>query len=112
MRKNEVVKLLGAFFIYSCTSIFTKLASQQPFLSFRYILFLTGAVIVMAIYALIWQQILKRMPVSDAYMWKGSTVIFTLLLSALLFGESITWMNALGALLIVSGIALFAKSDV
>lgn len=104
--------LIGVFLIYSCTSVFTKLASMQEFLSVRYLLFLAGAVVVMGIYALIWQQILKRMPVSDAYMWKGSTVIFTLALSALLFGECITWMNVLGTLLIVSGIALFAKSDV
>lgn len=112
MRKVEVITLLGAFFIYSCTSIFTKLASLQPFLSFSYILFLSGAIAIMAVYAFLWQQILKRMPVSDAYLWKGATVIFTLALSALLFGESITWMNVLGAMLIVTGITLFAKSDV
>lgn len=88
------------------------MASKQEFLSLNYLLFLAGAVIVMGVYALIWQQILKRMPVSDAYMWKGSTVIFTLALSALFFDESITWMNVFGSLLIVSGIALFAKSDV
>ena len=104
--------LLVNFLIYSCTSIFTKLASQQEFLSIFYILYLAGAIFVMGIYAIIWQQLLKQIPLSDAYMWKGSTIIFTLIISTILFGENISWTNIIGAALIVSGIALYAKSDV
>jgi drug/metabolite transporter (DMT)-like permease len=43
-------------------------------------------------------------------MFKGTTLIFTMLIAALLFGEAITGMNILGSILIVAGITLLARS--
>lgn len=102
--------LLGAFLVYSFSSVFTKWASMAGFLSPAYILRLSGAVAVLGIYAVLWQQIIKRMRVSDAYMFKGSSIIFVLLLSHLLFGEAITLGNAIGAIVIIAGIVLHARS--
>lgn len=102
--------VIGAFLIYSFASVFTKLASGHPFLSWPYLLWLAGAVAVLGVYAVLWQQILKRMPVSDAYMFKGTSLIFILILSWLFFGEAITVTNMIGAALIIGGIALNAKS--
>lgn len=102
--------LLGANLVYACTSIFTKTASAQEILSLPYLLCIAGAVAVLGIYAILWQQIIKRMPVSDAYMFKGTSIIFILLLSHLLFGEVISVTNIIGAVLIIGGIALNAKS--
>lgn len=109
MSAKTILALLGANLVYACESIFMKLASQQEFLSPKYILFLFCAVAVLGVYAIVWQQILKRLPVSEAYMFKGTVLIFVLLISALLFGESITWTNIIGATLIIGGIALFSK---
>ena len=101
--------LIGINIIYACTAIFTKMASRFGFLSWNYLLWVMGAVLVMGIYALLWQQVIKRIPLSTAYMFKGTSLVFVLLLSALLFGEQITIANILGSVIIVSGIALFAK---
>ena len=65
---------------------------------------------VLGVYAVLWQQILNRMPVSDAYMFKGTSLIFILILSFIFFGEAITVTNIIGAALIIGGIALNAKS--
>jgi len=105
-----IMALLGANLIYSCTSIFTKLSSLQEPLSIRYFLFMGCAVCVLAIYSILWQQIIKRMPVSEAYMYKGTVLIFVMAISAVLFGESITIPNVIGAVLIVGGIVLFSES--
>lgn len=110
MSAKTILALLGANLVYACESIFVKLASAQAFLSLKYILFLGCAVAVLGVYAVIWQQILKRLPVSEAYMFKGTVLIFVLLISALLFGESITVYNIVGALFIIGGIALFSKA--
>lgn len=83
---------------------------MYQFLSWNYILFLAAAVLILGVYAIIWQQILKRMDVSDAYMFKGLSVIFTLALAWIFFSETITLTNCIGAALIVGGIALHAKS--
>ena len=104
------IALLGANFIYACTSIFTKMASMQAVMSWRYLMWTAGAVGIMGIYALIWQQIIARLPLSVAYMFKGTSVIYVLLFSALLFGEAITITNIIGSMIIILGIVFYAKT--
>ena len=104
------LSLIGINLIYACTAIFTKSASQHHFLSLHYILCLVGAVAVMGVYALLWQQVIKRMPIAEAYMFKGTSLILVLLLSALIFGEAITLMNIIGAFVIIVGIVIYARS--
>lgn len=111
MKKIKVVViLLGVFMIYTLVSILLKYTSLQKPFSFHYFLWLVGSFCVMGIYALLWQQVLRKIPLTDAYMFKGSSIIFLLVLSAVLFGESITLTNIIGSLLIVGGIALFSKA--
>ena len=102
--------LIGVNLIYASTSIFTKMASQQEALSWPYLWYIAGAICVMGVYAVLWQQIIARMPLSTAYMFKGTSLIFVLLFSALLFGETITMYNLIGSVIIILGIVLFAKS--
>lgn len=102
--------LIGVNLIYACTSIFTKMASRQEMLSWPYLLWIAGAIGVMGVYAILWQQVIARMPLSTAYMFKGTSLIFVLLISTLLFDEAITSNNVIGAMIIIIGIILFAKS--
>lgn len=97
--------------IYACTAIFTKMASQQEVMSLPYLLWIVGAVGVMGLYALLWQQVIARMPVSTAYMFKGTSLIFVLFFSVLLFNETITISNIIGSVVIVAGILLYARAD-
>ena len=101
--------LIGVNLIYACTSICTKMASQQKMLSWPYLLWIASAIGVMGVYALLWQQVIARMPLSTAYMFKGTSLIFVLLFSVLLFGEAITLNNVIGAVVIVIGIILYAR---
>lgn len=109
MRKWMIyIVLIGINMLYACVSIFTKYASQQEFMSWNFMLGVMGAVGVMGLYAVLWQQILKRVELSVAYMFKGTSIIFVMLLACLLFGEQITWNNILGTIIIIAGIVLFA----
>ena len=109
-RKGLFFWLIGVNFIYACTSVCTKMASRHELLSWSYLVWIAGAIVVMGVYALLWQQVIARMPLSTAYMFKGTSLVFVLLFSALLFGEAITWNNVIGAVIIITGIVLFAKS--
>lgn len=109
-RKGLFLGLLGVNFIYACTSIFTKSASGYTMLSLPFLLWMAGAVVVLGIYAILWQQIISRMELSKAYMFKGLSLIFVLAISMILFGETISVNNVLGSALIVFGIGLFAKA--
>ena len=104
------IALIGAIFIYTTSGVFSKLASQQDFASLLYLAFLCGSVAVLGIYAVLWQQIIKRMPVGDAYLFKGTGVIFGLALAHFVFGEAITLYNIVGAGIIIAGITLNARS--
>lgn len=86
------------------------MASRQEMLSWPYLLWIMGAVGVMGVYALLWQQVIAKMPLSTAYMFKGTSLVFVLLFSALLFGEAITMNNVIGSVIIILGIVLFAKA--
>lgn len=105
------IVLIGINMLYACVSLFTKYASQQEFMSWNYMVGLIGAIGVMGLYAVLWQQVLKRIELSLAYMFKGSSLIFVMLLANVIFGEQITWNNIIGAIIIISGIVLFAHSS-
>jgi drug/metabolite transporter (DMT)-like permease len=110
MNKKEVAILVGVNLVYACTSIFTKMASRQKMLSWPCLLWIAGAIGVMGVYAILWQQVIKRMPLSTAFMFKGTSLIFILLISGLMLGEAITVNNVIGSVIIILGIALFAKA--
>ena len=107
---KRYLSLVGVNLIYACTSICTKMASQHELVSWPYLVWIAGAIGVMGVYALLWQQVIVRMPISTAYMFKGTSLIFVLLFSVLLFGEAITLNNVIGAVIIIVGIILFAKA--
>ena len=110
MNKKEITILVGVNLVYACTSIFTKMASQQEAMSWPYLLWIAGAIAIMGVYALLWQQVIKRMSLSASYMFKGTSLVFILLISALLFDEAITLNNMIGSAIIIFGIVLFAKA--
>lgn len=103
------IVLVGAIAIYACTGVFTRLAADYPFLSWQYILLVCGAVAVLGIYAILWQQIIQRMELGVAYMFKGLGVVFALLICHFVFNEAITLNNVIGAGVIITGITLFAR---
>lgn len=107
---RQYLYLIGINALYACTGIFTKKASLFSFCSAKYCICLLCAILCLGLYAILWQQIIKKMPISDAYMFKGTTIIFTMLIAALIFGEAITVTNIIGSIIIIGGIALFAKA--
>ena len=62
--------------------------------------------VIMFAYAIIWQQILKRMPLTVAYANKPVTLIWGIIWGALIFGEKITVNMLIGAAVIFAGIYL------
>ena len=101
--------LVGINLLYACVTLFTKYAAQHEFLSVAYCISLAGAIGVMGLYAICWQQVLKRIELSTAYMFKGTSLIFVMFLAFAIFNEQITIMNIVGAAVIVLGIVLYAK---
>jgi drug/metabolite transporter (DMT)-like permease len=100
-----------SFFIFSISSVFSKLASQEPLLSFKFCLFYGIVLFIMGIYAILWQQILKKIDLSIAYSNKAILTIWGIIWSALLFKEIITVKTIISTILLVIGILFINKKD-
>ena len=115
MEKAQKIKtyvlLHALMLIFSLSPVCSKLAGQQPFLSFKFIFFYGLVILLLGIYALLWQQIIKRMPLTTAYANKAVTVVWGMVWGALLFQEDITPQKCIGAAIIVAGVMLYAFSD-
>ena len=59
----------------SLSSPVLKLGGQYPFLSAGYLFFFCLAVGIMALYAVAWQLLLERLPLTTAYLRKGLTYV-------------------------------------
>jgi len=104
-----IFSLIGINLIYASVSIFSKMASMCEPISFQFFAWIAGAIAILGVYAILWQQLLKRTTLSFAYMFKGTSLIFVLLLASLIFKEKITLSNVIGAVFIISGIILYSR---
>lgn len=107
---KDIFLLLGINLLYAGISLFSSIVSKINIIS----LLLLGLLFVFfmfAVYAVCWQRILKHIQLSTAYMFKGSSLLFVLLLSSLFLGDPITWQNLVGSCFIIVGIVLFANAD-
>lgn len=109
--KKSILGLHVLLLLYSLCSVCSKLASGEAFLSFRFCIFYGAALVILAVYALAWQQILKHLPLALAYANKAIGLIWSLFWGVLLFHEILTWKKVLSALIIMSGIVLFSIAD-
>lgn len=100
--------LLG---VYSLTGVASKFAAGEEFMSFKFILFYGLSLFGLFIYAFVWQQIIKHMPLITAYANKGVTVIWGILWGYFIFSEEITIRKVIGAVIIIAGIVLIVTAD-
>lgn len=92
--------------VYSLSGLFTKKASLYDFLSIPYLSCLFGLFFVFGLYAVLWQMVLKRIPLSRAYLFRSLTVVYGLGLAYFVFHEDITAMNLVGAFVVLCGLVI------
>lgn len=97
--------------IYSMSGICSKMASQQDFLSFKFCLFYAIIIFLLGFYAIGWQQIIKRLPLTTAFANKAVTVVWGIIWGAVFFHESITVGKVIGAALVIVGVVIYARAD-
>ena len=110
-RALVLIALHVLMLIYSLSGIFSKSASAQPFLSPAFIGLYAGMIVVLGVYAIGWQQILKRLPLTVAFANKAVTIVWGIVWGVLLFGETVTWQMVLGAVIVIIGVVLFSVAD-
>lgn len=96
---------------YSLADVASKYAAGYEWLSVGFVVCYAVVLVILAAYALGWQQVIKRMPLTTAYANRGITVVWGIFWGAVLFSEAITPFKVVGAIMIIAGIALFSYAD-
>ena len=107
--KQNII-LQAIVLIYTMSGIFSKLAAGQKFLSFGFIAFYAAEICVLGVYALLWQQIIKRVELSIAYANRAMALIWSMLWAFLFFQNDITVQNIIGVIIVVIG-TMIVNSD-
>lgn len=108
-KKKSLFLLLHISLLFSSLSgVCSKLASgyTDQIFSVGFVFWFGLVFVIMFGYAIVWQQVLKRMPLTVAYANKPVTLIWGIVWGRLIFGEKITWNMLAGACVIFLGIYL------
>ena len=108
---KDFLMLQAVFAVYSISSVVAKFASANEMMSFKFILFYGLDVLILGIYALLWQQVIKRFELSVAYANKAITLLWALIWGILIFREQISIGKVLGILLVMAGIFILNSGE-
>lgn len=111
VRNKNYIALHLFLMLYSTGAIISKLAAQQELLSLPFFLLYGCQVLILAFYAIGWQQFIKRMPLSVAYANKAVTVVWGCIWGVLIFQEHLSVGKVVGGLMVLCGIALYGYAD-
>ena len=113
MNKNTktILALNVLLMFFSLGGIFSKLASKQPFLSLKFILCYGALLFIMFVYAIGWQQIIKRLPLTMAYANRAITIVWGIIWGLLFFNEKLNLGKVIGAVIVIAGVLWYVTES-
>ncbi len=107
----NILFMQAAVVIYTFSSVANKKAAQQEVMSKPYILFWLLVVFILGVYAVLWQQIIKKFKLSVAYANRSMSILWTMIWSVFIFGETISLQNIIGVVMVIAGVILVNSDD-
>lgn len=111
IRKLDIVMLQFSIMVYSLSTVAGNMASKHEFLSLGYILFFGLEFLILGIYAILWQQIIKRFQLSVAYANKAMTLLWSMVWNLLIFSQGITPKKVVGVLIVMAGVVVMNMGE-
>ena len=109
LKLKDFIFLHIVLLIYSGVSLLSKIASSQS--GIRFLVCYGGVLACLGIYAILWQFVLKRFPLTTAFANKAVVVVWGILWGWIFFGEQITWQKVVGAAVIIAGIVIVVNDN-
>ncbi|MDD6203070.1 MAG: EamA family transporter [Lachnospiraceae bacterium] len=100
---KNIILLQAVIVIYTFNSVVAKLASGKEMFSLPFFTFYALEIMILGIYALLWQQMIKRFDLSVAYANRAMALLWSTLWAVLLFHETFGIRQIIGILLVVAG---------
>lgn len=103
LKFKNIILLQAVVVIYTSTSIIGKLATGTEVMSFKFIMFYALDVFFLGIYAICWQQMIKRFDLSVAYANRAMALLWTGLWAVIIFKDSLSLKQIIGIVVVVIG---------
>lgn len=100
---KDILLLQGVIIIYTISSVMSKEASAGDGSIVRFLFFFGMEFVLLGVYALLWQQMIKRFELSVAYANRSMAVVWSMVWAVVFFHDTITLKNIAGVLLVVAG---------
>ena len=107
----DIVMLELSVVVYSLSTVAANMVSKQEFLSLKYILFFGLDFCILGVYAILWQQVIKKFQLSIAYANKAVTLLWSMLWNFLIFSQGITPGKVAGVLLVMVGVVVMNMGE-
>lgn len=107
---KTIFALQAVVILYTLSSVAAKFAAQEGMLTFKGLCFVGAEILILGIYAIAWQQIIKRCQLSVAYANRSMAILWSLIWAVLFFQEQITLKNVLGVVIVFAG-TMIVNSD-
>lgn len=111
MKRGLLLALHSLLLLYSLSGVFSKLAASTHFPGIGFFTYYGAVLLILFLYAIGWQQVIKRMPISSAFANKSVTTIWGTVWGVLLFHEKVTLGKLFGIFLIMAGIVMLARDN-
>ena len=80
-------------------------------MSFKFILYYGLEMLILAVYAVVWQQLIKKFEISVAYANKAMGLLWSIVWAILIFNETITIKNVIGVVIVIVGTIIVNSED-
>lgn len=110
MRMKKIVLLQLVVMLYTFSSIVAKIASGKELFSPVFILLYGLEVVILGVYAILWQQMIKKFPLSVAYANRAMALLWSGVWAFFIFQEVLNGKQLLGMALVVIG-TIFVNRD-
>ncbi len=108
--KVLLIQLVVVFYTFATViGKFAAGASRENL--WRFLGLYAAELAVLGVYAILWQQVIKRIPLSVAYANRAVALLWSLLWAVLIFHEQATLQKVLGVLLVVAGTAVINSGE-
>lgn len=100
---KNILVLQAVVIVYTLSSVVAKLATGEEVFSFAFFLFYGLEIVILGIYAILWQQMIKRFDLSVAYANRAMAILWSAVWAVLLFRESLGIKQLIGIAFVVVG---------
>jgi len=102
MKPRDIILAIVIYIIFPISSIITKYAAMTEDLWNKFLLY-GASVVVLAIFSVFWQILLKRVDLVKAYIFKSTSIIWTVIYGVLIFNDVLTANVIIGTIIVMIG---------